>query len=170
MTLAINASDDFQIMLDDFGVSLDISDGDDPVNKIELTAIGGELKFSEHLSKVFITNRGTLSEVLEGDEAPVLVEFDLRFRGLKAGGQTPTAFEALTNSGAASGWISTRPAGQAYCLDVVFNIADPEGGTGEVITFGDFTLESIEFVEGNEVDLLSVKGRAFSVTVEDEQT
>ena len=54
MTLAINASDDFQIMLDDFGVSLDISDGDDPVNKIELTAIGGELKFSEHLSKVFI--------------------------------------------------------------------------------------------------------------------
>lgn len=170
MTLAISASDDFQVMLDDFGVGLTLGDGSDPANEVQLNAIGGELKFSEHLSRIFITNRGTLAEVLEGDEASVSVEFDLRFRGLKADGQTPTAFEALTQTGAASGWLSTRPSDEAYCLDVVFSIADPEGGTGEVVTFSDFTLETIQFVEGNEVDLLAVKGRAFSVTVEDEQT
>ena len=170
MTIPIDETADVQVMLDDFGVSVDIQDGSDPANEVEMLVLGGELKFRETSGKVFVVNRGSLLEVLETAAAPVEVEFDLRFRGLVSSGQAPTPYEALKHIGAASGWTSTRPADEAYTVDVVFTLADPGGGAGEIITFGDFTPERIRFTTGNEVDRLAVSGRAFTVDIEKEGT
>lgn len=169
MTIPIDETADVQVMLDDLGAAVSIMDGSDPAEEVEMIVLGGELKFREEHDKVFVLNRGVLSEVLDGPAAPVDVRFDLRFRGLVSSGDAPTPYEVLRHIGAASGWISTRPSDEAYTVDIVFTLAGPGTGAGEVYTFGDFTPGRIEFTTGNEVDRLAVSGRAFSVEITREE-
>lgn len=165
MSLELAEFADLDLMLDDFGVSVTVRDGSTPANEVSADVVGGELRFREPRIRAFIANRGKLVEVREGTAEPVAVEFRVFGRGLKSSGATPTLYEALTRTGAAAGWLSTRAAGEAYCLDVVFTLADPAGGAGDVVTLDDFSAEEIGLSVGNLVDALIVKGHAFAVAV-----
>jgi len=124
-----------------------ISDGSGTPNEVEIDIGQGNLTWTETFNREYIPNRGTLDDVVEGDEAPMAVDFQFILEFLKSvsGGTTPTVYEALNKIGAAALWVSTdsdlcRP----YAVDItVANVPNCATGFNETYIFPDFRLDSM---------------------------
>ena len=107
----------------------------------------GNLTWTENIEYEYLPDRGTLDDVVEGDEQPVAVDFQFKFDYLKSasGAATPSVYEALHNIGNAASWVSTdsdlcRP----YAVDIVIeNVPNCSTGDNETYTFSDFRVESV---------------------------
>lgn len=136
-------------------------------NSLTVALDEGDLSWSETHNVVNVLDRGDLSHVRVGDQAPVAGSFTLKFvEFLSSGsGSGPTPYEGLTQTGAASEWTSTNDDnGDVYTVQVEFTISNPDSaGSDEKLTFAKVCPTSIEFREGDEYDTLSVEFQDFEV-------
>jgi hypothetical protein len=122
----------------------------------------GELKFEVKQTNHVIRNRGVIAGRTRGQEEPVEITFVVHFaewKGESATASTPSIPDALYGQGNASSWVST--ACGPFATDLEFTIENPcEGEENEVLTFADFVPDTISFEEGEESDMLTIKGTA----------
>lgn len=119
----------------------------------------GDLSWTETQNVIEVSDRGVLSHIRKGDEAPMEVNFTLKYQSLEATTGT-TCYEALKGVDGASNWKSTRDE-DVYCVSLQFEVLDTSDSTEETIMFTDFFWTSIEFGEGDEYNTLSVTGRTY---------
>ncbi len=117
-----------------------------------------------------VLDRGSLSHLRPGDEAPVRLTFTIKY--VECYKQTvnlpATAYEAIHHIGSAAGWVTTNnDNGGVYTLDMDFIITAPNDSSeeSEMISFrkvhGD-----VNFTEGDEFNTLAFDGEAFMVEPE----
>jgi len=124
-----------------------ISDGSGTPNEVVVDVGQGNLTWTETFNREYIPNRGALDDVVEGDDAPMSVDFQFVLDYLRSpsGDTTPTVYEALNKIGAASAWVSSdsdtcRP----YAVDItVANVPNCVTGFDETFIFPDFRLDSM---------------------------
>lgn len=141
-----------------------IRDGSGTPNELELTIGQGNLTWTETFNREYIMDRGNLDDVIDGDDAPMQVDFQFRFDYLRSRGTTtPTVYEAFHRIGNAQGWDSTDddPC-HPYCLDlVVENVPNCSTGDDETFIFPDFRIETLNpDIGGSQV---SASGRCNAV-------
>lgn len=144
---------------------LTLKDGDS--HTLELSFDGEVAWGGGDYEKVRIRDRGALGEVRDGDAKPVSLSFKCKYLAILAdtgGGESVTLYEFLTRTGGASAYTSTGGTGQAYAVDIDFEIANPDSsGKKETLTFSDFRLHDYGFSEAMDGDEESVSGEAESV-------
>lgn len=140
--------------------TLTILDGTGTPNETEIVVAEGDLSIKETHNVVPILNRGALHEIKVGDEAPVEVSFSMKFHGFQVADSGVNPYEALTHTGGASGYTSTRATTQVVCNDLRFELAGVGGTTEETVTLSDFYVQDIEFTEGDP-NMLKVSGKAW---------
>jgi len=137
-------------------------------NSITLACEEGDLRFAESNAVINVLDRGDLSHMRQGDEVPVTLSWTLKFIELISSDTgIPTAYEAIKNIQAASGWTSTNTdGGDVFTLDMVFTISTPTATEkDEIITFAN-AHGAMEFAEGDEYNTLAFTGEAFIVAPE----
>jgi hypothetical protein len=121
---------------------------DGGANSITIKIGEGNVTWSEKRNMEYVLDRGTISNVKEGDEVPVELNMDFTWEWIKSqGAEDVTPNEAFKNSGAASGWASSGDdACEPYAVDIVIEY-QPDCGTtvGEKITFSEFRYESLDW-------------------------
>lgn len=138
---------------------LKLQDGTGTPNEITVALEDGGISYTETNNVDVIMDRGVLDHVRQGDEAPVEISVSLKFQSFIADA-APTVYEALTQTGDASSWASTRSGEDVYTLNWIFEIQDTSNATNETLTFSDVWPESIDFAEGTPFNTLEVSGRA----------
>lgn len=129
-------------------------------NTITVSVEEGDLSYTETNPANFIMDRGVLDHARKANEEPVDLSFSVRFQSFIADA-SPTLYEALTQTGDATGWTSAFSSTDYYGVIIDFEITDPSSGSvGETLTFDPFAPEEISFSEGDPHDDLSVSGRA----------
>lgn len=119
-----------------------------------------------------ILDRGDLSHMRQGDEAPVTGKMTLKFNEFisssstsgtgTASAEDPTPYEAFTRTGNAAAWVSTNDDnGDVHTVEMVFTIDDPNAAIDETVTFAKVSIMSIEFGEGDEYDTLVIEFQDF---------
>lgn len=139
-------------------------------NEVELDLDEGDLSVKWGNEDRLVKNRGSVANghFRAGDEEPVEVTFTAKVSKIVAddtslGGSdgNPSAYNALRQTGPASGWSSCGDSGEPYLCRLVFKLANPDtSGRREVITIDKFREETVEFSEGEEYDTLAFSGRA----------
>lgn len=131
-------------------------------DKITLTLEEGNLQWTESNPVDIISDRGTLDHARQGNDVPLQGSFSVLFQSfLDPNSANITPYEALTQSGGASAWGSDASnGGDAYAVIMEVTIADPNGGSSEVITITELYPEEIEFTEGSPSNRLSFSFRA----------
>jgi len=133
-------------------------------NSIVVKMGEGNLTWTENTEVEYLLDRGIIDTVRLGNQVPMDVSFEGRFTAITAyagaPADDPTLIEALTNSGAASAWVSTGGACEPYAVDLIIECDRTcTSGTDmdEIITFSDFRQESIggDFQAGQ----ISVSGK-----------
>jgi len=151
---------------------LKILDGTGTPNEVELVCDEGNLAFTvvpggKEVKQIL--DRGALSHLRYGDEKPIPVSFDLKFKEfISIAGTTPkTVYEALMKVGRCSTWTSViADGGGVYGVKLEFNIDTPvSGAVSERVIFNKFVPESVDFKEGDP-NTLSVKGFDFETAPE----
>jgi hypothetical protein len=112
-------------------------------NFLEIKDIGeGNLTWTVKTPYEYKKNRGKLGSVRKADEEPVDVSLEAAFDYvISSGSEDITVTEALTRTGAASGWISTSPDPcEPYCVDIVVKFKNEcdDGSLDEVVTLPQF--------------------------------
>lgn len=146
--------------------TIKIRDGTTPANEVEIAIDEGDLSFTVHDNVINVLDRGDLSHMRKGDEAPVDLNFSIKFvEFLQSNGNPETLWEAIRNVGACAGWATTNDdGGDVFTIDIELSIASPTSGEStESIVFSKVRGE-FEFSEGDEYNTLSFTGTAF-VTV-----
>lgn len=129
-------------------------------NVVTLTLDEGDLAWTERRPASVILDRGSLDHARLAPDEPCEVSFTWKFQSLSKHA-TPTAYEGLTGSGAASGWVSDEPNSDVYACIIEMTIEGSDfGDTDETITFVRFIAEEVSFQEGDPYDTLAVTGRA----------
>lgn len=133
---------------------------DGAAHELTLRIGEGSLSYTEKKNRKYVKDRGILSSVVDGDEEPVDVKFDLIWVFLTAsGGGTPTPEDFLKKRGEAAGYTSSDPDACApYAVDIEITF-DPECSPTEIetITLPDFRYEQIDM---NAKDgMISVSGK-----------
>lgn len=136
------------------------SSGTGGANVMTVDVEEGDLQFTERHPANFILDRGVLDHARKANEEPVELSFSVRFQTFLTE-DAPTLYEALTQTGDASGWTSAFSSTDLYGVQIEFAIADPAGaGNNETLTFDKFAPEEISFQEGDPHNTLQVSGRA----------
>lgn len=96
-------------------------------NTLAIKVGEGTLSFTEHKARNYKKDRGKLYKVVNGDETPIDVSFDLIWEYLKADtGKPPSPEDAMKQIGQASTWVSTDPdTCSPYCIDVFVVFSPP---------------------------------------------
>lgn len=140
-------------------------DGTSPTPyELEIKVDEGNITWEEKRNIEVKRDRGELDYMKEGDEEPCEVSLECRFACLiSSSGDSVTPYEFLKKSGAASSYVSTAGLCAADAIDIVVEVDQDCGTTveDEIITFSDFTYESIggDFKAGT----FSVKGKCNAV-------
>ncbi|MHC4251876.1 MAG: hypothetical protein ACYS9X_22380 [Planctomycetota bacterium] len=128
----------------------------------EFTWSGGDYE------KKRVRDRGALGEVLDGDAKPYQVSFKGKCKYILAdtgAGEDLSPHEFLTKTGGASALTSTGPAGEAFAVDIDFEVANPDSSSKkETITFADFRLHEESFSESEDGNEISFSGEAETMT------
>lgn len=128
----------------------------------------GNVSFTVRDEAAVVTNRGTLASFSTPMEEPMEVSFGIKFEEWQGKGLTgadPSPVDALKQWGNASAWVSTTSCGP-YTVDLEFTIAEPcdsAADQNETLTFADFHADEISFEEGEEYNLITVRGRCLVV-------
>jgi len=131
--------------------------GDLPINndvitflpiQIEVKIGEGNLTYTENKEYEYLTDRGNLDTVREGNEVPMDVVMDFVYEFVRTGtGELVTPVDALKGIGGASDWTSSSsdPC-EPYSVDIVI-LHDPPCGTAEneTTTFPEFRHDTLEF-------------------------
>lgn len=140
---------------------LKIKDGGS--NSLTIPVDKGDLKFNVKEIAHIIRNRGVLHGMTRGQEEAVEVEFSFFFtewRGPTGSATDVSPVDALKKQGNAASWASTLACGP-YCTDLEYTITNPcSTGEDEVLLFSDFHADEVRFEEGEESNMISVKGIA----------
>lgn len=127
-------------------------------NVITVDLEDGGLSWNEKTPVNIIKDRGILDHARLADEEPVDISLTLKFQSFsKHAAITP--YDAITQTGGASAWVSDEPDSDVYAVIMELTIDDPAGGAEEVITFARVCIEEKSFQEGDEYDTLSLSGR-----------
>lgn len=128
-------------------------------NVITVDVEEGDLEYTERTPVNIISDRGVLDHARLANEEPVELSFSMRFQSFSTHAAT-TPYDALKKQGGAAAWVSDEDNSDVYAVILEFTIADPAGGSAEVLTFARFCPEEVSFAEGDPHDTLSVSGRA----------
>lgn len=128
-------------------------------NVVTVSVEEGDLAFTERHPANIILDRGVLDHARLANEEPLEISFSVRFQSLSTH-VSPSLYDALTQTGGASAWVSDEPNSDVYGVILELVIVDPAGGASETITFVRFITEEIAFQEGDPHNTLSVRGRA----------
>lgn len=144
--------------------SVFLVDGTNTPNELELKIDEGNITWSRKRNIEVKKDRGVLDYMKEGDEEAMDVKLECRFSTLKSSSGDPvTPYEFFTKTGAASSYASTAAVCAADAVDIRIEVDRNCGTTveDEIITFSDFTYESIDgdFRAGT----LSVSGKCLAV-------
>jgi hypothetical protein len=116
--------------------------------QIEVKIGEGNLTYTENKEYEYLTDRGNLDTVREGNEVPMDVVMDFVYEFVRTGtGELVTPVDALKGIGGAADWTSssTDPC-EPYCVDVVILHEPPCGeAEAETTTFPEFRHDSLEF-------------------------
>jgi hypothetical protein len=115
--------------------------------EVEVVFGEGDFSFDRTTNINYELNRGKLSTVSKGDEAPLEVRFDARFIYLKTrsgSGADVTIYDALYQEGGAASWESSDPdVCQPYAVDLFMRYTPncPGAGNAEEALFPLFRVE-----------------------------
>ena len=131
--------------------------GDLPVNndvitflpiQIEVKIGEGNLTYTENKEYEYLTDRGNLDTVREGNEVPMDVVMDFVYEFVRTGtSEAVTPVDALKGIGGAADWTSSSsdPC-EPYSVDIVILHEPPCGDAeSETTTFPEFRHDSLEF-------------------------
>ena len=127
-------------------------------NVVTVDLEDGGLSYTEKKPVSIIKDRGVLDHARLADEEPVDISLTMKYQSHSTHAST-TPYDALTQTGGASGWSSDEPNSDVYAVIIELTIVDPAGGASEVLTFARVCIEEISFTEGDEYDTLSFSGR-----------
>lgn len=88
---------------------------------LQMKIYEGTVNYDEKVNRVYVMDRGLLSEVRNGDEVPMDVKFSAIWDFVQAssGSGTPTVEDVLKNRGEAAAWVTTdEDTCRPYCIDV----------------------------------------------------
>jgi len=147
---------------------LTIRDGSTPTpNSLLIPIQDGDLDFTITYPVFIVKNRGKIDHKRSGDQTEIDLKFSFKFEqwnyatGVSTG---VSPVDALTQKGGATTWASSGPSCGPYSIDIVFNITNPCNiAETEQLVFPAFTVESLNFKEGSEFDVISVSGKALAV-------
>lgn len=137
------------------------SGGTAGTNVITVDVEEGDLSWTEANPVDMISDRGTLDHARQGNDEPVEGSLSIQYQyHLDPNSATVTPYEAVTQQGEASAWVSAASnSGDAYAVVLEFTMTDPAGATSEVVTFGEVYVENIEFSEGSPSNTLTFNFR-----------
>lgn len=127
-------------------------------NVVTVDLEDGGLSWNEKTPVNIIKDRGILDHARLADEEPVDITLSMKFQSISTHAAT-TPYDAVTQTGGASAWVSDEPSSDVYAVIIEIVIADPAGGASETITFARVCIESIDTAEGDEYNTLSFSGR-----------
>lgn len=127
-------------------------------NVITVDLEDGGLSWNEKKPVNIIKDRGILDHARLADEEPVDISLSMKFQSFSTHAAI-TPYDAVTQTGGASAWVSDEPNSDVYAVIMGLTIVDPAGGASEVITFARVCIESIDTAEGDEYSTLSISGR-----------
>lgn len=141
--------------------TITLIDGSGTPKTLALT-FDGSLYFRITRQNVAISHRGTLDRWVDGGEATCEVRFEGAYEYLSwYDPDGETLYDALNGVESADDWATTATKGDVYCLTLRVDMADPTGNVEpERLTFSQFVMDSIEFVEDEAGNRLFVTGRA----------
>ena len=151
-----------------------LRDASDPVNYVIAALDEGDISWEQTRPQgrnaINVLDRGNLSHMRPGDEAPVTLTFTLKYvEARKQTGNTVcTVYEAIVHAMCAAAWVSTNnDNGGVYTLDAFFEITAPQGSgeESEQIIFRKLHGD-VNFTEGDEYNTLTFDGEAFMSTPE----
>jgi len=131
---------------------LTIQDGTGTPNTLNVSLGSGNLTWTERRNMDYILSQGALDTVREGDEVPIDVSFDFKWDYVTATtvpSVAVTPYEALTNTGGASAWLSsdTADACAPYAVNLIFVHTPTPSTCGDIETYtlSNFRYEEISF-------------------------
>jgi hypothetical protein len=127
-------------------------------NVVTVDLEDGGLSWSQKTPANIIKDRGVLDHARLADEEPVTLNFQLKFQSFSTHAAT-TPYDALTQTGGASAWVSDEPNSDVYAVILEFTIVDPAGGASEVVTFARVCDIQIDPSEGDEYNTMAVSAR-----------
>jgi len=116
-------------------------------DKVTVKLFQGTLSFNETKNREYISDRGKLSGVKDGEEVPMDVNFSFIWEYLKAASGDPATVEdALKKRGVAAGWQSTDSDTCApYCVDLELVVTEPcTEGNVTTYLFPEFRYEKLD--------------------------
>ncbi|MEE8551474.1 MAG: hypothetical protein V3T08_09515 [Gemmatimonadota bacterium] len=120
----------------------------------------GDLAYVEKRPVHMLRDRGVLSHARPAADEHVELSFSMMYQSHSAHAAT-TPYDVLKNIGGAAAWLSQEALSDVWAIDVEFTIADPAGGSSEVLSFDRFVPDDgISFEEGEEFNKLTVSGKA----------
>ena len=126
-------------------------------NSIIIAFEEGDLSWSEEQPCDTVLDRGSIVGARRTDDMPVTGSFSTKYVQLlkQTTEGNPTAYEAMTFSGAASSWVSTLNCNnKVQCITIIYTIASKcDGEEGETITFNYCHCNKVDFSESDESSL-----------------
>ncbi len=114
---------------------------------LEVNIGEGDLSYTENKERIYERNKGNLSDVREGDEQPVEVNFAFTWEEITAiSGGTPTIEDVFKNRGEAASWVSSdSDPCQPFSVDVeIEHIPSCTSKQREIVLLPDFRYEQLE--------------------------
>ena len=142
-----------------------VTDSNSKTTTLDLEDAG--LSWDVTANVVNVLDRGALSHMRSGDEAPVTGSIGLKFVDFEGSDvTTPSLYEFLTRSGNASQASSTNDdGGDVYTTEVQFKIYDTADALRETITFAKVCpMGAISFAEGEEYDTINFAFQDFETS------
>jgi hypothetical protein len=128
--------------------------------RVEISLGEGNLTWTESKEYEYLTERGDLDTVKEGNEQPVEMSMDFVYEYIKTeSGQDVTPVDALKQTGEADEWVtSADDQCEPYAVDILAKHCVPCGtDQDEDVLFTDFRYESLDFDVGEAT--IAVSGR-----------
>ena len=144
-----------------------IRDGTTPTPFVlEIPISEGDLDFTITYPTFLVRNRGKIDHKRTGDETEIDIKFSFKFEQwsyASGAGTGVSPVDALTKKGGASAWVSTGPSCGPYSIDLMFRVENPcNAAEYEQLVFPAFNVDSLNFKEGSEFDMISVSGKALA--------
>jgi len=126
----------------------------------------GDLDFTITKPTFLVMNRGKIDHKRAGDETEIDIKFSFKFEQWSyasgaSTGVSPADF--LTKEGGGSALVSTGPSCGPYSVDLLFQVVDPcNEANYEQLLFPAFNVDTLNFKEGSEYDIVSITGKALA--------
>lgn len=135
-----------------------------PVTPKTITLFGeaGDLTWTTQLADTkIVRDRGEIWHAAPGDAVPITGRFTIQFTEFikQAADTDVTAYEFLTRTGGAAAYVKKNSGIDDWNIEVKVTIANaqmvPATDKDEIITFGKFIPQNVEFSEGDDANTLS---------------